>query len=73
MDEATERGWLDADTLVSLIGDHPNDINAAKANGVRSIAVATGVSTATELSEHAPDILIDTLLDLSVERLLTHR
>jgi phosphoglycolate phosphatase-like HAD superfamily hydrolase len=55
---------------VALIGDHPNDIRAARANGVRSIAVATGLVPADELAEHAPDILVPDLRALSMEMLL---
>ena len=70
MREARSRGWLRRDTLVSLIGDHPNDIRAAKANGVRSIAVCTGVVGEDELRTHAPDMLIPDLRSLPPERLL---
>ena len=54
---------------VALIGDHPNDINAAKENRVRSIAVATGVVGAEELAEHSPDVLVPDLRSLSMEEL----
>ncbi len=62
---ARRQGWIDRSSPVSLIGDHPNDIRAARANGVRSIAVATGLSPAEELAEHAPDILVPDLRALS--------
>jgi phosphoglycolate phosphatase len=55
---------------VALIGDHPNDIRAARANRVRSIAVATGLVSAEELLEHSPDILVPDLRALSLEALL---
>jgi phosphoglycolate phosphatase len=55
---------------VALIGDHPNDIRAARANGVRSIAVATGLVSADELARHAPDVLVADLRALSMEMLL---
>ena len=64
--QARKEGWIDARTTVSLVGDHPNDIIAAKANGVRSAAVATGLSSAEELREHSPDILVDDLRQLPV-------
>jgi phosphoglycolate phosphatase len=70
MGEAKRRGWLNRNTLVSLIGDHPNDIRAARANGVRSIAVATGVVDAVELQTHSPDILVPDLRSLPPETLL---
>ena len=49
---ARERG-TDVEN-VTLIGDAPSDILAAKENGIRSIAVATGVSTRDELAGHHP-------------------
>ena len=48
--EARRQQWIDRHSTVTLIGDHPNDIQAAQANGVRSIAVATGVVSAAELN-----------------------
>jgi phosphoglycolate phosphatase-like HAD superfamily hydrolase len=67
---ARRQNWIDRTSPVALIGDHPNDIRAARANGVRSIAVATGVVPAEELAEHAPDILVPDLRALSLEMLL---
>jgi phosphoglycolate phosphatase len=66
---AREEGWIDAGSPVALIGDHPNDVNAAKANGVRSIAVATGLVDAAELSTHSPDVLVPDLRSLSIAQL----
>jgi phosphoglycolate phosphatase len=56
---------LAAQARISLIGDAPQDIEAAKANGIQSIAVSTGLSPKEELAGHKPDILVD---DLSVIR-----
>jgi phosphoglycolate phosphatase len=67
--QAREKGWVDADGPIALIGDHPNDILAAKANRVRSIAVATGVVGAEELAKHSPDVLVPDLRSLSMEEL----
>ena len=64
-----KEGWIDAKSRISLIGDHPNDINAAKANRVRSIAVATGLVGAAELAGHSPDVLVPDLRSLSMEEL----
>ena len=55
---------------VTLIGDHANDIQAAKANGFRSVAVATGVSSAAELEKYSPDILVRNLAELTVAELV---
>ena len=67
---ARRQGWIDRSSPVALIGDHPNDIRAARANGVRSIAVATGLVSAAELAGHAPDVLVPDLRALSMEMLL---
>lgn len=67
--EARRQGWITRDARVSLIGDHPNDILAARANGAQSIAVATGLSSAQELAAHAPDILLPDLRSLRLDDL----
>ena len=69
--EARKNGWIKRGSPVSLIGDHPNDIRAAQANGVRSIAVATGVVDASELALHKPDLLIEDMRALTVDDLTT--
>lgn len=63
------RGPRSTDT-VTLIGDHANDIQAAKANGFVSVGVATGVMPYEELQEQAPDILVRDLRDLEIGRLI---
>ena len=67
--EARSKKWIDRGSPVSLIGDHPNDIRAARANGVRAIAVATGVVGADELATHKPDLLIEDMRSLTVDYL----
>jgi phosphoglycolate phosphatase len=67
---ARRQGWIDRAAPISLIGDHPNDIRAAKANGIRSISVATGVIPAAELATHAPDVLVPDMRALTLEDLL---
>ncbi len=68
--QARREGWIHRTSRISLIGDHPNDVLAAKANGVQSIAVATGLSPRAELSAYEPDILVDDLRALSLEALV---
>lgn len=68
--EARREGWINGASPVALIGDHPNDIKAARANRVRSIAVATGLVTADELATHSPDVLVPDLRVLSMQMLL---
>jgi phosphoglycolate phosphatase len=67
---ARRQGWIDGASLVVLIGDHPNDIRAAKAHGVRAVAVATGLVGEEELARHSPDLLVPDMRDLSLEALL---
>ena len=45
------------------VGDHPGDIQAARAAGALSIVVTTGPSSEAELREHNPDVLFETLQD----------
>jgi len=68
---ARRRGWIGVRTRVWHIGDHENDILAARANGIGSIAVATGLSPARALSALSPDRLLRDLRLLRVEMLLT--
>ena len=68
--QARRAGWVRRDTVVSLIGDHPNDIRAAKLNGIRSVAVATGLVPRSGLAAHSPDVLLPDLRCLKLEMLL---
>jgi phosphoglycolate phosphatase len=67
--QARRQGVITASSPVALIGDAPSDIQAAKANGIRSISVSTGISTRDELATYQPDILIDDLRQLTWEML----
>ena len=62
--QARHNGWISRDTPISLIGDAPPDVVAAKANGIRSIAVRTGITPVQELIAEAPDILLRDLREL---------
>ncbi len=68
--EARRRGWILHETPVSLIGDAPSDILAAKANGIRAVAVQTGISTREELAAHAPELLLEDLRSLRLAMLM---
>jgi phosphoglycolate phosphatase len=57
---------------VSLIGDHSNDIQAAKANGFTAIAVATGLMPYEELKAHEPDVLVNDVTELAIGRLVSY-
>jgi phosphoglycolate phosphatase len=67
--QARREGWIDTRSRISLIGDHPNDVLAARANGIRAVAVATGLVSANELAAHSPDLLVADLRGLSIEAL----
>src|ERR1700682_5358793 len=62
---ARQQGWLHRDSRVSLIGDHPNDVRAARANGIRAIAVGTGLASMEELRSEAPDVILPDLRSLA--------
>jgi len=68
--QARRAGWLRRDTTVTLVGDHPNDILAAKLNGVRSVAVATGLVPRHQLIAHRPDWLLSDLRCMKLEMFL---
>jgi len=67
---ARREHWIGRNCSISFIGDHPNDIKAARANGVRAIAVATGLASLEELQAHAPDLILPDLRSLTLEMLL---
>jgi len=67
---ARRERWITERSPIALIGDHPNDIRAARANGVRAVAVATGVIGADELAKYSPDILIPDMRALTLEMLI---
>ena len=58
------------DCGISLIGDHRNDVQAAQANSLRSVAVASGPMPAAELRTWQPDIFVECLADLNIDLLL---
>jgi phosphoglycolate phosphatase-like HAD superfamily hydrolase len=68
--EARAQKWIGKDASIALIGDHPNDVNAARLNKVRAIAVATGPATSEELAAHSPDALLPDLRSIDLEMLL---
>jgi phosphoglycolate phosphatase len=47
-----------------IVGDTPRDVWAARAFGMRCVAVATGHFTAEQLAEHEPDAVLPSLCDL---------
>jgi phosphoglycolate phosphatase len=70
LERALKAGLLADRYRVSLIGDHTNDIGAAKANGFQSIGVATGLTSLEELRAAQPDIAVRDFRELEISRLL---
>jgi phosphoglycolate phosphatase len=62
--EARRQGWIGRESPISLIGDAPADILAARANRIRMIAVRTGITPPEELRALAPDFLLGNLRHL---------
>jgi phosphoglycolate phosphatase len=62
--DARKRGWQGGPKSISLIGDAPADILAARANRIRVIAVKTGITPPAELLALEPDFLIPNLRHL---------
>jgi phosphoglycolate phosphatase len=67
---AINLGLVTRNCRISLIGDHPNDVEAAKKNGFQAVAVATGLTSAEELLASEPDILVRDLTAFDPERLI---
>ena len=55
---------IERDAPVSLIGDAPQDIIAARENGIRSISVQTGITPVEDLVAEKPDFLLTDLRGL---------
>ncbi len=68
--QARQEGWSGPATPVCLIGDAPADILAARANGLRSISVATGLLGVEQLRAYSPDIMLEDLRGLRPEMIL---
>lgn len=67
---AKKKDMVARDCRITLIGDHANDVLAAKANGFQSVAVATGVTPLDDLRAGKPDYLLRDLRELSVDAIL---
>jgi phosphoglycolate phosphatase len=62
--EARAKSWIGTGTTISLIGDAPPDILAARGNRIRSISVKTGITPPGELEALKPDYLLRDLREL---------
>jgi phosphoglycolate phosphatase len=68
--QARRERWIGRESSIWLIGDHPNDVLAAKANGIRVVAVGTGIIAQQELQSHSPNIFVPDLRSLALDDLL---
>ena len=69
--EARRQAWIGRGAPVSLIGDAPSDVIAARANRIRSIAVLTGITPPAELRAEKPDFLLANLRQLRLRMVET--
>lgn len=65
IEQARRAGLVDETSPISLIGDATQDVVAARENGIRAIAVRTGITPSEDLEASAPDVLIDDLTHLT--------
>jgi phosphoglycolate phosphatase len=66
LDRAVAWHLVPRNPRTSLIGDHPNDIEAARANGFQAVAVTTGLISRDALAAAEPDILVPSLDQLDI-------
>lgn len=62
LEQVRERAGADAS--VCVVGDTPADVQAAHANGVEVIAVATGIFSRADLEAEGPELCVSSLEDL---------
>ena len=62
--EARRQKLIARDRPISLVGDATSDVIAARANGIRAIAVRTGLTSAEDLLREKPHILLKDLREL---------
>ena len=61
---AQVRGAVGNAASVCVVGDTPADVQAAHANGLEVIAVATGIFSREQLEAEAPELCVSTLEEL---------
>jgi phosphoglycolate phosphatase len=69
LDQAFNLGLIRPEATVTLVGDHPNDIEAARNNGIRSIGVATGFSSPDELRQAGATLVLTDLREFTTSML----
>jgi phosphoglycolate phosphatase-like HAD superfamily hydrolase len=69
IERAREEKLIDGDSPVSLVGDAAQDVQAARENGIRAIAVRTGITPLEDLKAAGPDLLLEDLTRLDLDTL----
>lgn len=64
VERARRYGLIDSAATVALIGDAPQDVHAARENGILAIAVRTGITPPEELEATGPDFILNDLTEL---------
>jgi phosphoglycolate phosphatase-like HAD superfamily hydrolase len=64
IETAREKGLIEPASRISLIGDTPQDVKAARDNSITAIGVRTGITPPGDLEAAAPDLLLDDLTAL---------
>lgn len=63
---AKARAFAGAHARVCAVGDTPADIEAAHANGLDVIAVATGIYSREQLLQHGPNLCVGSFVELFI-------
>lgn len=67
MAQARRQGFANPSSPIYLVGDHLNDIRAARENAISIISVTTGPMAREELAAFSPDFLLDDIRGLPSE------
>lgn len=65
---AAVRERVGPEGAVCVVGDTPQDVQAARANGLEVIAVSTGIYSREQLDAERPELLVGSLLELLAGR-----
>jgi phosphoglycolate phosphatase-like HAD superfamily hydrolase len=66
IERARAEKLIDGNSPVSLVGDAVQDVQAARENGIRAIAVRTGITPLEDLKAAGPDLLPEDLTRLDL-------
>ena len=66
IEKARQEKFIGQEAYIALVGDTANDVIAARENGIRSVAVRTGITPAGELEACRPDHLFNDLTEFDL-------